>query len=534
MIHIPILRNGQSYESVEKVTLVHHATGEAVAQVSQANPGMVVRDIHRMDDAVLESLTVAELMDICRRAAERFLHGTLPLGDAKQTFDDYVAQLSATTGMPVTYCRNNAQKIHRVLADIETVITGLTRDLDLSILDRGYGTWGNAETQKRRNAETTTPLASPLMKGGGDGTDASALGKEGASSLRRGAGLSHEVSRVAPSLPPLPHTLSFFREGRIFGAVLPSNSPGVHGLWIPAFALKSPLVLKPGREEPWTPYRVIQALIAEGAPPAAFGFYPTDHAGAGELLRSVDRAMLFGDASTTGQWKNDPRIEIHGPGYSKVLLGDDTAGEWEKYLDLMESSIAANGGRSCINASAVWTPRNGRAIAEALAKRLAKVEALPADNPRAAVAAFANPAMAERMSAMIDGQLRVAGAVDLTERFRGAPRLAVIGRCAYLLPTIIWCEDREHPLANREFLFPFASVVECPAADMPGAIGPSLVVSAVTEDRRLISALMSSPNVDRLNVGPIPTYQISWDQPHEGNLFEHLYRQRAFQMQTTV
>ena len=30
-------------------------------------------------------------------------------------------------------------------------------------------------------------------------------------------------------------------------------------------------------------------------------------------------------------------------------------------------------------------------------------------------------------------------------------------------------------------------------------------------------------------IGPIPTYQISWDQPHEGNLFEHLYRQRAFQ-----
>ena len=38
-----------------------------------------------------------------------------------------------------------------------------------------------------------------------------------------------------------------------------------------------------------------------------------------------------------------------------------------------------------------------------------------------------------------------------------------------------------------------------------------------------------SPLVDRLNVGPIPTNQISWDQPHEGNLFEHLYARRSFQ-----
>jgi len=105
------------------------------------------------------------------------------------------------------------------------------------------------------------------------------------------------------------------------------------------------------------------------------------------------------------------------------------------------------------------------------------------------------------------------------------------GRCAWLLPTIIWCEDRKHPLANREFLFPFASVVECPVNEMPDAIGPSLVVTAITNDAKLRRALMASPNVDRLNLGPVPTWQLSWDQPHEGNLFEHLYRQRALQTQ---
>jgi acyl-CoA reductase-like NAD-dependent aldehyde dehydrogenase len=468
MLHIPILRHGQPYESVDKIELVHHATGEAVATMSQANPGMIVRDVNRMDDTVLESFTVRELIGICRRAAERFIGGVLPIGDAKQSFDDYIRQLSATTGMPVTYCRSNAEKIRRVLAEMDTIIAGLTRGFDLSILDRGYG----------------------VVEG---------------------------------------RTLSFYREGRIFGAVLPSNSPGVHGLWIPAIALKTPIVLKPGREEPWTPLRIIEALAAEGVPREAFGFYPTDHAGAGELLRSVDRAMLFGDTATTAPWKNDSRVEIHGPGFSKVILGDDAADDWERHLDIMEGSIAANGGRSCINASGVWTPKHGRAIAEALGKRLAKVEAIPVDDPRATIAAFANSTTAERISAMIDHQLRSPGAVDLTEQFRGSSRLVKKGRVSYLLPTILWCEDREHPLSNREFLFPFASVVECPTAEMPEAIGRSLVVSAITKDQRFIASLMASPNVDRLNFGPIPTYQLSWDQPHEGNLFEHLHRQRAFQ-----
>jgi acyl-CoA reductase-like NAD-dependent aldehyde dehydrogenase len=237
---------------------------------------------------------------------------------------------------------------------------------------------------------------------------------------------------------------------------------------------------------------------------------------------------LFGDASTTKAWSHDPRVELHGPGYSKVILGPDAADEWEKYVDLIVSSISANGGRSCINASAVWTPKNADAIADAVAKKLAQVKALPVDDPNAQIAAFANPQMAVRMSAMIDGALP--GARELTAEFRGTPRLVQQGRVAYLLPTIIRC-DREHALANKEFLFPYASVIECPAEEIPEAVGPTLVGTVITKDKKFARALMNSPHVDRLNVGPIPTWQLSWDQPHEGNLFEHLYRQRAFQIE---
>jgi len=45
----------------------------------------------------------------------------------------------------------------------------------------------------------------------------------------------------------------------------------------------------------------------------------------------------------------------------------------------------------------------------------------------------------------------------------------------------------------------------------------------------LTRQLLASPHIERLNLGPIPTNQISWDQPHEGNLFDFLYQQRALQ-----
>ena len=102
----------------------------------------------------------------------------------------------------------------------------------------------------------------------------------------------------------------------------------------------------------------------------------------------------------------------------------------------------------------------------------------------------------------------------------------------FLLPTIVLCESAEHPLANREFLFPFAAVVKVTPeemARMPQPMGKTFVVSALTQDRALIDRLLLSPLVDRLNVGPIPTNVISWDQPHEGNLFEHLYARRSYQ-----
>jgi hypothetical protein len=60
-------------------------------------------------------------------------------------------------------------------------------------------------------------------------------------------------------------------------------------------------------------------------------------------------------------------------------------------------------------------------------------------------------------------------------------------------------------------------------------IGYSLSVSAITKDEAFIEQIMAFPEIERLNIGPVSTMKISWDQPHEGNMFEFLYRRRSIE-----
>ncbi len=311
--------------------------------------------------------------------------------------------------------------------------------------------------------------------------------------------------------------------------MLPNNSPGVHSLWVPAVGMKTPLVLKPGSSEPWTPYRIAYALIEAGVPKSAFCLYPADHAGGGEVLRSTSRGIFFGDASAARRFKGDSRIEVHGPGYSKVVIAGDRIERWQDYLELVATSVADNGGRSCVNASGLWVTGHAEAIANALAKRLAEVVPRAADDEQALLAPFADAGMPARVSAMIDADLAVPGAVDVTAKYRGAERVKTTADGTYLLPTVVLCDGPEHPLANREFMFPFVSVVPVDESALPDAMGSSLVVTLLTDDAALQERFVRSPHVDRLNLGAIPTNQIGWDQPHEGNLFDHLYGRRAIQ-----
>ena len=470
--HLPVLRLGRSYESLDKLDIKDHRSGEVRAMVSSINAGILRKDFRRLGEArkALAKYTVAELIAMSAKAGEFFLNGTLPLGDKghTQSADEYVATLSTTSGLPHVMVRRNMAKLHYALTHLDVILNGLSRGLDMTIIDRGFGEQFGTK-------------------------------------------------------------LSFFPACQALGLVMPSNSPAVNSLWLPAIALKTPVIIKPGRDEPWTPYRLIQAFIAAGVPAEAFGFYPTDHEGAGEILKSCGRALIFGDKSTTQQYANNPAIQLHGPGWSKFLIGEDCIENWRDYIDVIAGAISDNGGRSCINASAVVVPRYAAEIADALAQKLGPIAPTSNDDPNARLSGFANPKMADFIEASIEDGLATPGAEDVTAKYRGGPRKVIHDGGTFLRPTVVRCDSFAHPLANKEFLCPYASVVTCPQNEMLANIGYTLACSAITKDPAFIAELEAYPEIERLNIGPVSTMAISWDQPHEGNMFEFLWKRRSIE-----
>src|SRR5947209_20072096 len=265
MIKISVCRWGQPYESLELDNVVHFITGETLAKVSQANPGLLAKDMKKAARArhVLREIPIAQLVQMMKKAADLYKDATLQMGDGQQSPDDVARQQSASTGLPEHMCKANMAKNHFVLPNMDRILDCLTRGLDLDILTRGYG-------MESRGVVVSYQAQSPVL-----------------------------------------------------GLVLPSNSPGVHTLWMPVIPLQIGLVLKPGPQEPWTPYRMAAAFFGAGVPREAISIYPGGGDVGAEVVRRTNRCMIFGGTATVARYKGDARVQVHGPGFSKILLGDD-------------------------------------------------------------------------------------------------------------------------------------------------------------------------------------------------------------------
>ena len=470
MLNLPVLRWGKPYESLDIDEVVHFATGEPMAKVGRANGGLIQRDMRKAQRArdVLTAIPLDELIEKVKHAGEMYMNGTVEMGDGTQTPQEFARAQSASTGLPEHLCRANMKKNGFVLAEMRNILTSLTRGLDLDVLTRGYGE-------------------------------------------ERGVPISYQV------------------QSPVVGLVLPSNSPGVHTLWLPIVPMQIGLVLKPGPQEPWTPFRMANAFFAAGIPREAVSIYPGEGDVGAAVLDSCQRSMIFGGQATVDRYKGNPRVQAHGPGFSKIVLGDDEVDNWERHLDIMVESVAVNSGRGCINASGIWASRHTEEIAEAVAKRMAEIAPKPPDDPEAPLAAFTVPGMADAISKAIDADLQTPGATDLTARLRDGARVVEAGKGAYLLPTAVHCDSPDAPIASKEYMFPFVSVVKCPESEMIRRMGPTLVCSAITSNEDFRRKLVDATHIDRLNLGPVPTTKLNWLQPHEGNIVDFLFRARAFQ-----
>ncbi|MFT7640566.1 MAG: hypothetical protein ACI9G1_002309, partial [Pirellulaceae bacterium] len=175
MLNIPVIRWGKPYESLEVDEVKHFSTGEPIASVSQSNGGIIKRDMRNAHQArnILREFSISDLIARIKSAADLYESATLPLGNGQQSPEDFAHQQSASTGLPEHMCRHNMSKNSFVLRNMDTILDCLTRGLPLDILSKGWGQEG------------------------------------------RGVVVSYQAQ--APCL----------------GAVLPSNSPGVHTLWLP-------------------------------------------------------------------------------------------------------------------------------------------------------------------------------------------------------------------------------------------------------------------------------------------------------------
>src|SRR5690242_18405451 len=133
-MHLPLIRQGRPYQSLDSVEIWSVRTGGApaggdegrpplpLASVSQANAGLIRRDLRGIHAAreALRAVPAERLLSICAQAGERFMEGHLPLGEegGTQSPEAYVEALSATSGLPHALCRRNMEKIHQVLTQM--------------------------------------------------------------------------------------------------------------------------------------------------------------------------------------------------------------------------------------------------------------------------------------------------------------------------------------------------------------------------------------------------------------------------------
>ena len=315
------------------------------------------------------------------------------------------------------------------------------------------------------------------------------------------------------------------RRGEVFAVHAAGNGPGVHGLWPQALALGYRVAVRPSRREPLTGHRLVNALRQAGFRTEDAVYLPTDHAGADEIIRSADIAMVYGGQDVVDKYAIDPTVVVNGPGRAKILITADR--DWRDYIDTIVDSIANLGGMACVNTTAVLYEGDPVPLAQAIAERLAAIEPLPADDGRAILPTQSVDkarALASYLEAKAAGTTPLLGADQV---------VAAMGDgYAALRPAVhLLAEPGSGQLTDKlniELPFPCVWVSPWSRAAAIEPLRHSLVVNAITGDDELIDDLVGEPTIANVYRGHHPTYYGSPEIPHDGFLADILMRNKGF------
>jgi len=459
---------GRSVDTVRRsdVTAV---TGATLAQTGLA-PAPLAQQVcrrARLGGRALRSMPVRERLLRLEAAADAFVHHRLPAGGAEGLgLAAYVRLCSLAGGLPVAVVQESAVRLADHLRRLGRLLRAQSPDGTLEAYDSG------------------------LVRAG------------------RGA------------------TFGWVPAVEAIAAIMPANNPMVHLHWLAAYASGLPCVVRPSLREPFTAERLVQALLAAGFPGDTVAFLPTAHGEVDLLVRQTGAALVFGGQTTIARFRHHPRVAVRGPGHSKTYIGPDWVTR-PAALDIAVSAILDDAGRSCLNAHTVYVPPGyGSTVAAALATRLVPHGPLPLEREEARLPAFASRTEVQRLDALVEGCLAGGGAVDATAGLRPGPRHQRCADAWYMLPVIVHVDRPEHPLVGRELPFPFAAVVEADPAEVVPLLGDSLAVGCLTDDRRVLEAVLRSPTIDKVCIGR-PTTRPSFPEPHRGFVTDDFFLKKA-------
>jgi acyl-CoA reductase-like NAD-dependent aldehyde dehydrogenase len=311
------------------------------------------------------------------------------------------------------------------------------------------------------------------------------------------------------------------RRGEVFAVHASGNSPGIHGLWLQALALGYRVAIRPSRREPFTGHRLIQALREAGFRNEDVVYLPTDYAGADEIIRAADLAMVYGGQNVADKYAHDPMVFVNGPGRSKILITAEQ--DWREFLDVIVDSIANLGGMTCENATAVLYEGDPAPLARAIAERLATIAPLPNSDEKAILPTqpiAKAQALATYLGAKAAGTTPVLGAdqvvADLGDGY------------AALRPAVHLLDKPDIAKLNIELAFPCVWVSPWSRSDGMEPLRHSLVLNAITTDEDLIDDLVNEPTVTNVYRGHHRTYHMTPAIPHDGYLADFLMRNKGF------
>jgi acyl-CoA reductase-like NAD-dependent aldehyde dehydrogenase len=310
------------------------------------------------------------------------------------------------------------------------------------------------------------------------------------------------------------------RRGDVFAVHAPGNHPGVHAIWLEALALGYRVAVRPSRRDPFTPHRLISALRCAGFGDDQVVLLPTGYDAADEILRGADLAMAYGGEEVMRKYATQSRMLPQGPGRSKILLTADV--EWREHLDMIVDSISQDGGRGCVNATAVFVEGDPAPLAKALAQRLAALPSLPPEDENAVL-----PALGLAEARQLEQHL-LARAAGTTPWLGGDGIVDELeDGSAVLRPAVHQLDRPDAEQAGVELSFPCVWVAPWTPDAGIAPFKDTLVLTAVTHDERLLDSLVAEPTISNVYIGDHPTNWLEPGIPHDGYLADFLMRTKA-------